>query len=114
MKNKIYEFWNIILFYLFRCESISHLFFTHSPVVPKEKKLVEWDNPNESRQDKRETLIGWLKWSSQEKVEKKKNIEREARTFSTKTRALFRCEIFLDFATVALSFIYGKYYLIID
>jgi len=27
---------------------------------------------------------------------------------------VFRCEIFLDFATVALSFVYGKYYLIMN
>jgi len=29
-------------------------------------------------------------------------------------KALFRCEIFLDFATVALSFVCDKYCLIID
>ena len=29
-------------------------------------------------------------------------------------RALFRCEIFLDFATVAFSFVCGKYCSIID
>ena len=29
-------------------------------------------------------------------------------------RALFRCEMFLDFATVALSFVCGKYYSIMD
>jgi len=30
------------------------------------------------------------------------------------TKALFRCEKFLDFATVAFSFVFDKYYLIID
>ena len=30
------------------------------------------------------------------------------------TKALFRCEIFLDFVTIALSFVCGKYCPIID
>jgi len=31
-----------------------------------------------------------------------------------RTKALFRCEKFLDFATVALSFVCGKYFPIIN